>query len=127
MKTLTWKESVLVLMGLVVLSGLFFRVQLFFAVLYSLLAILMLVMSKKRLNNLNSAIVLSAASSVGIFFTIRLTDLVLQLGLEKALLSISGGSYLGYFVLVILEGLVLGFSLTFIRWQIDKRAFNFRF
>ena len=103
------------------LVALFFGTQIFFMMIYGLLAFLLLVLAQKgiflRIGLLSSGAVIS------FIIAIHLTDLILGTAIQQALTSLAGGSQAGFYLLVSGEGILAGVVLAFTSsWLEDRLA-----
>ncbi len=111
-KDMKIKEGLTFIAAIILLGFMFFRFQIFFIILYALLAVMLLYTKKNNYRFSTKALFFSATSAVGFFIVIRMTDLVLGSPIERALIAISGGSFGNYLTLLLAQGLFVGLMLA---------------
>ena len=115
------KEYLLLILAVFILSFLFFFQQLFFIIFYAVLGWLLYYTLKRKLGFIVNTIIISIAFLIGFVSTISLTDLIIGTALRKALLTVGGGSQLGLILVFIMISIVVGLTLDFIIFELDKR------
>ena len=115
------KEMIATFLAMIFLSGLFFLQQLFFAVLYGILAVLLMKVIQNTMSNFIRILILSLGAFVGFIVVISLTDFVIGTQIMTALLSIAGGWYIGLFLIILLEAIFVGAVLTLLIPIIEER------
>ena len=117
----SWKVYITTMLGLVLLSILFFKHQIIFSILYGILALLLLKTIKGKKPFLIKVSILSIGAWVGFITAILVTDFILGTKIMTALLSIAGGLYAGVIVLIAVEALIVGTLLVLITPTIENR------
>ncbi len=116
------KAQSFTLFSAVVIAGLLlFSVQTFFILLYFTMALLL----KKLMQNSASAIMAGLAitllAAAGMFVAIRLTDIVFLTRMHTFYMAMVKGTELYYGLMLLVEGLVIGFGLAFGAKAIERR------
>ena len=115
------KSTVTTMMGMVILCGVFFKFQIFFAILYGLMALLLQKTLTGEKPFLLKAIILSLGTWIGFAVTIYITDFILGTNIMTALYSMMGGWYAGVFLLITIEAVIVGLTLTIVPPFVEKR------
>lgn len=118
----TNKGQALTLFGAVVIAGLlFFSVQTFFILLYFTMALLLKELMKKGASNFTTGLALTLLAAAGIFAAIRLTDMIFLTRMHTIYMSMLKGNGLYYGLMLLVEGLVIGFGLAFGAKAVERR------
>ena len=121
MRKLGLKSTVTTMLGMVILCTLFFKFQIFFAILYSLMALLLKITLTGTKPFLLKFVVLFLGAWLGFTVTLFITDSILGTNIMTALSSIMGGWYPGVFLLIAVEAVVVGLTLAILPPFIEKR------
>lgn len=112
-------EQLTTVLAALILVAILFGTQIFFMVAYGILAVLLSVAAGKRL--LLKIFLLSLGATFSFIIAIQLTDLVLGTAIKQALSSLAGGSQAGFYLFVLVEGVVTGTILAFSSLWLEKR------
>ncbi len=116
------KGQALTLFGAVVIASLlFFSVQTFFILFYFTMALLLRELLKKGISAIMAGLALTLLATAGIFVAIRLTDMVFLTRMHTMYMALLKGNALYYWLMVLAEGLVIGFGLAFGAKAVERR------
>ncbi len=119
LKSFNLREQLTTIMAALLLVAVLFGTQIFFMITYGLLAFLLSVVAEKRL--LLRIVLLIAGATVSFIIAIQLTDLVLGTAIQQALTSLAGGTQAGFYLFVLVEGIITGTVLAFTSSWLEKR------
>lgn len=100
---------------------LFFKVQIIFLFFYCAIALLLLILQKKKVPTFLSAVVLTGALSLSFWISIIMTDLIFLTHMSDIMLNIFKGNYLIFVMVIIFEGALVGISQLFVSKMLYKR------
>lgn len=100
------------IMALLALSLIFFRFQIFFILLYLLLAVAILFAKKHALPFLMRTGLLTFSAAAGFYIVVKMTDLVFGSPLERVLTALAGGNTINFLLLLLAQGVFAGVSLA---------------
>lgn len=116
-----WKEYILLITAVLILTFLFFFQQIFFVLFYALLGWVLYKLFKKKKGFILNTGLITIVNFVGFIIMFKLTDLLLGTAITKVLLSIGGGTQLGFLVVIFLEALFVALSLVIIISRVAGR------
>jgi len=109
-----WKEYIVLVTAVMILTFLFFFQQIFFVLFYAILGWVLYKLFERKKGFLLNTTILTIVNFIGFIIIINITDLFLGTAIRKALLAISGGTQLGLLTVFLLEALFVAFSLVII-------------
>lgn len=102
-----------------ILVAIFFWTQVLFMIIYGILAYMLSILAEKKL--LLRMILLSLTAALSFMIAIYLTDLLLGTAIQQALTSLMGGNEIGFYLLVLLEGMITGVTLALLAPWLESR------
>lgn len=112
----------LTLSGATLICGLlFFSVQVFFILLYSVMAWQLRQLMKRGASVTRSGVTLSGLAAIGFYAAIRLTDMVFLTRMHTLYMGLLNGNWFLYALMLLAEGLIVGFGLAFGAAAIERR------
>ncbi len=116
------KGQSLTLFSAVVIAGLLlFSVQVFLILLYFAMALLLRELLKKETSSFMSGLVLTFLAAAGMFVAIRLTDMFFLTRMHTIYMAMLKGNMLYYALVLLVEGLMVGFGLVFGAKGVERR------
>ncbi|MBF8436157.1 hypothetical protein I0Q91_03620 [Halanaerobiaceae bacterium Z-7014] len=112
-------EQLTTTLAALILVTIFFSTQAFFMIAYGLLAFLLSVTANKSM--FLKILLLSLGAAVSFIIAIQLTDLILGTAIQQALTSLAGGSQAGFYLFVLIEGVITGTVLNVSSYWLEKR------
>ena len=88
-------------------------------VIYGFLAYMLSILAEKNL--FLRIIVLSLTATSSFIIAIYLTDLLLGTAIQQALTFLMGGNLIGFYFMVLLEGMITGVALSFLGPWLESR------
>lgn len=119
-------ELLAVFVAAIAMSALFFNLQLVFIVFYCIIALILSILSRKNINFVLSAVILSAAVTFFFWSAINLTDILFKTRMNEIMLKLMNENKFLYMMLLTFEGTVVGIGqLLASRFVLKKlRAFE---
>ena len=102
-----------------ILVAILFWTQVLFMIVYGFLAYMLSLWTRKNL--FMRIILLSLTAALSFFTAIYLTDLLLGTAIQHALTTLMGGSHMGFYLMVLLEGIITGGTLSFLGPWLESR------
>jgi hypothetical protein len=115
------KEMLTVFAVALIFCFIFFRFQLFFIIIYCLIALLLKNLQEKRIKTFISVIVLSSALTLSFWLGVMLTDLVFSTHMNEIVLKLLNGNILVYAAVLLSEGAFIGVCQLLISKSLYKR------
>lgn len=119
LKDFRFREWLTTILAAFILVVIFFGTQIFFMVIYGLLAFLLSVVAGKKI--FLRIIILISGAAFSFVIAIYLTDIILGTAIQQALTSLAGGTQAGFYLFVLVEGVATGTILAFASSWLEKR------
>ncbi len=103
----------------IILVAIFFWTQVLFMIIYGFLAYILSIVVEKNL--FLRIVLLSLTAALSFIIAIRLTDLLLGTAIQQALTALMGGTLPGFYLLVLVEGLIVGVFLSTLGPWLESR------
>jgi len=119
---LSLKGRMALFFALIFLSAIINVWQIFFSLIYFLLAVLIYLTTVWRLKLPLRIALVSFVAFISFLFSIRLTDLVFGTRIETTMLQFAGGNYFLYAAVIALEGFIVGAILVWAAYIYDQKS-----
>jgi len=106
-------ELVAVFAAAIAMCALFFNLQLVFIVFYCIIALILLILSRKNINFVLSAAILSTGVTFFFWSAINLTDILFKTRMNEIMMKLMNGNWFRYMLLLTFEGTVVGVCQLF--------------
>ncbi len=116
-------ESISFTITLLIIILIFFIQQLVFIILYILISLMLLALSKYRVNKYLKTTFLSFGLAFGFYLSIYFTDNFIGTNILNSLLTIVNNNYFALFLLFLIEGLFIGVILVYLTNLLDNRLY----
>ncbi len=104
----------LIFYGVVILfSSLFFNIQIFFVIVYCIIAVLIRIINDNNFNKINSFLLLTLTVGFLFYLGIIFTDLVFQTKINSIMMTILNNNNIFYLIMILFEASIVSIALLF--------------